>query len=153
MLATFTELTGQDPEILKDKDSINMLPALVGDPVEPLRRELVLAPRQSKNLAVRRGKWVYIGARGSGGFNGGRPKDHAWGGPRAVEFAGGTNSDIENGRIKKDAPNAQLYNLESDPNQTKNFHDEYPDVVKEMDALLQSYRPKKDDGKKRRGRK
>ena len=89
--------------------------------------------------------WVYIGAKGSGGFNGGRPKDHAWGGPRAVEFAGGTNSDIENGQIKKDAPEAQLYNLESDPNQTKNFHDEYPNVAKEMAALLKSYRPKKSD--------
>jgi len=132
-----------------------MLPALLGDPVEPLRTELVLAPRREKNLAIRKGKWVYIGSRGSGGFNGGKPKDHAWGGPRAIEFAGSTNSDIENGRIKKDAPRAQLYNLDSDPNQTNNFHDDYPEVAKEMDALLKSYRPNNTgeaNPKKRRGK-
>ena len=110
-----------------------------------------------ESLALRKGKWVYIGNQGSGGFNsGGKPKIHAWGGPRAIEFAGSTYSDIENGRIKKDAPKAQLYNLESDPNQTSNFHDDYPEVVKEMDALLKSYRPNKagkTNPKKRRGKK
>ena len=142
MLATFTALTDQDSQILDGKDSINMLPLLLGDPEQSARSELLLAPRQAKNLAIRKGKWVYIGARGSGGFRGGKPKDHAWGGAAAVKFAGGINSDIENGRIKKDAPKAQLYNLESDPNQTSNLHDEYPDVVNELSALLAPYKEK-----------
>ena len=55
---------------------------------------------------------MYIGAQGSGGFTGSKPTDHAWGGPAAAEFAGSVNSDIENGRFKKDAPPAQLYDLE-----------------------------------------
>ena len=48
MLATFTALTDQDPQILKGKDSINMLPALLEDPDQQLRNELVLSPRQPK---------------------------------------------------------------------------------------------------------
>ena len=101
MLATFMALTGQEVETLQGKDSVNMLPALVDDPDEPLRTELLLAPRKPRNLAIRKGKWMYIGAQGSGGFTGSKPSQHAWGGPPAAEFAGSVNSDIENGRIKK----------------------------------------------------
>ena len=153
MLATFTALTDQDAKILEGKDSINMLPAFLEDPAEPLRTELFLAPRQQKNLAVRKGKWMYIGARGSGGFRGSKPEHHAWGGAPAVQFAGRTNSDIENGRIKKDAPQAQLYDLASDRNQTRNLHDQYPDVVKELSARLAPYKGKTDKPKARKKQK
>lgn len=142
MLATFTALTGQDAKSLNGKDSINMLPALLEDPCEPLRTELVLAPRKPQNLAIRKGKWMYIPARGSGGFTGSKPNQHAWGGPPAAEFAGSTNSDIENGRVRKNAPPAQLYDLENDRSQKKNVYNEKPLIVKEMKALLASYAPK-----------
>lgn len=156
LLATFMALTGQDVQTLKGKDSVNLLPALLDDPEKPLRTELLLAPRNAHNLAIRKGKWMYIGARGSGGFTGSKPHQHAWGGPPAVAFAGSANSDIENGRIKKNAPPAQLYDLESDLAQTKNVYRENPQVVKEMEALLASYRPKKTTGntprQRRRGK-
>ncbi len=140
MLATFTALTGQDSQILKNKDSVNVLPALLDNPVEPLRKELLLAPRQTKNLAIRQGKWLYIGARGSGGFTGSKPSDHAWGGPAAIELAGSVNSDIEGGKYKADAQSAQLYDLDADLAQTTNLHDQYPEVVTELRALLESHR-------------
>jgi len=142
MLATFMALTGQKPTTLKGKDSVNILPALVGDPAEPLRKELLLAPHKKSNLGIRKGRWMYIGARGSGGFGGSRPKDHAWGGPAAAALVGSVNSGIENGRLKKDAPPAQLYDMEFDPNQTRNLYRKYPEVVKEMEASLAAYRPK-----------
>jgi len=141
MLATFMELTGQGDVELVDKDSISMLPALVGDPEEPLRTELLLVPSKQKNLAIRKNQWVYIGAKGSGGFNGGREKDHAWGGPSGVKFAGSINSDIEDGKLKKDAPAAQLYDLELDPNQTSNLLLDNPEVAEQMKSLLDGYRP------------
>jgi arylsulfatase A-like enzyme len=108
MLATFAAITGHESE-LAGKDSINMLPALLGNPQNPLRTEMIVSPRQPKNLVVRKGKWVYIGARGSGGFKGSKPEDHAWGGPAAVTFSGGENSDIQNGKLKKNTPRGQLY--------------------------------------------
>ena len=150
MLATFMALTGQDFQTLESKDSVNVLPALLGSPKENIRKDLVLAPRRETHLALRKGKWMYIPAKGSGGFRGSKPSDHAWGGAPAVALVGGVNSDIENGRIKSDAPPAQLYDLEADVNQTKNLYNEYPEVVREMEALLKTYRPQRQPASKSR---
>ncbi len=142
MLASFMALTGQDPDSLQETDSVNVLPALLDDPEEPLRNELLLAARSERHLSIRKGKWMYIPAQGSGGFTGSLPHQHAWGGPAAVALVGGVNSDIENGMFKEDAPPAQLYDLEADVNQTRNLFREYPEVVQEMEVLLETYRPK-----------
>ncbi|MGB7326666.1 MAG: arylsulfatase, partial [Rubripirellula sp.] len=90
----------------------------------------------------RKGKWIYIGARGAGGFKG-PPGSHGAGGPVCASFVGSVNSDFENGKYKADAPPAQLYNLESDVSQTQNLYDDYPEIVKEMQELLANYTPQK----------
>jgi arylsulfatase A-like enzyme len=141
MLATFAAVTGQTLDKAQQADSVNMLPAFVGEPEKPLRDHLVLAPHKGTHLSVRKGKWMYIPRQGSGGFTGKKPGDHTFAGPPAVSFVGAVNSDIENGRIRSDAPPAQLYDLEADVNQARNVHDEHPDVVKELSSLLASYAP------------
>ncbi len=141
MLATVMALMGKDPNSLPRTDSINVLPALLENPEEPIRDELILAPHRPTHLALRKGKWMYIPAKGSGGFRGSKPSDHAWGGPAAVALVGGVNSDMEDGKFKEDAPPAQLYDLEADVNQTRNLYGEYPEVVREMEARLATYRP------------
>lgn len=142
MLATFAALTGQELDQAQQADSVNMLPAFVGEPEEQLRDHLILAPHKSTHLSVRKGKWMYIPAQGSGGFTGTKPGQHNFGGPPAANFIGSVNSDFQDGKYKKDAPPAQLYDLESDVNQMKNVINEHPDVVKELTALLAGYRPK-----------
>lgn len=142
MLASFMALTGQDPNSLPKTDSINVLPALLDNPEEPVRDELLLAAHRSTHLSLRKGKWMYIPTQGSGGFRGSKPGDHAWGGPAAVALVGGVNSDMENGKFMEDAPPAQLYDLEADVNQTRNLFKEYPEVVRDMEARLATYRPK-----------
>ena len=141
MLATFMALTGQKLDALQDKDSVNVLPALLDNPEDSIRKELLLAPRSGRHLSIRKGKWMYIPAKGSGGFTGSKPNDHAWGGPAAVALVGGVNSDFENGKFKKSAPPAQLYDLEADVNQTTNLYNQYPEVVQELEALLKTYKP------------
>jgi hypothetical protein len=84
---------------------------------------------------------MYIPARGSGGFGGTKPSAHTFAGPAAASFVGSVNSDIENGRIKKDAPPAQLYDLEADVNETQNVINEHPEVVEELSSLLATYAP------------
>ncbi|MGD7654419.1 MAG: sulfatase family protein [Verrucomicrobiales bacterium] len=140
MLATFAALTGQSVEKEQLADSINVLPALLGEASEPLRETLLLCPYKPSHLSIRMGKWVYIPKQGSGGFTGG-PGTHAAGGPKCISHVGSENSNIENGKIKKDAPPAQLYDLEADVRQTKNLYHEYPEVVKQMETLLATYRP------------
>ena len=138
LLATFTAITGQDVEALPKIDSINALPALVEESAEPVRKELVLHAKSKSHLSLRKDNWVYIPKQGSGGFNGG-PGTHAAGGPAMVTFVGGKNSDIENGKIKKKSPPAQLYDLAADPSQTKNLYKEHPEVVEEMKKTLNQY--------------
>ena len=134
MLATFAAITGQDVAPL---DSVNILPALLEDPQEQVREELVLAASKPSHLTLRKGKWMYIPAQGSGGFNGDRPGGHDFGGPAAVSFVGSVNTDMVDGRIRDDAAPAQLYDLEADVSQTKNLYHEYPEVVKEMVTVLE----------------
>jgi len=109
MLASFAALTEQELE--DPKDSINILPALIDNPTEPLRSEMIGLAHSKAHISLRKGKWMYIPAKSDGGFKGSKPHQHAWGG-------------------------AQLYDLEADPNQTKNVINAHPKVVKEMAALL-----------------
>jgi arylsulfatase A-like enzyme len=133
MLATFALLTGSDAT---GPDSVNVLPALIGMPNKPLRDQLVIAPYNQKNLALREGRWVYIGAKGGGGFTSDQPGNHLLGGPGALHFAGETNSDVADGKFKRDAPEAQLYDLEAGPAQSRNVIREHPELAEQMAKRL-----------------
>jgi arylsulfatase A len=141
LLATFAALTGQNLDKAQQADSVNMLSAFVDEPEKPIRDHLVLAPNKGTHLSIRKGKWMYIPQQGSGGFGGRTPGSHTFAGPAAASFVGSVNSDIEDGKIKADAPPAQLYDLEADVNETQNVINEYPDVVKELSSLLAGYKP------------
>ncbi|HPF46674.1 MAG TPA: hypothetical protein PK690_07385, partial [Emcibacteraceae bacterium] len=103
----------------------------------PIRDQLVISPFQKSHLAIRSGKWVYIGAQGEGGFGGTRLGQHMFAGAAATGFTGQKNSDIVDGKIKTDAPPAQLYDLEADPQQTTNLYNQYPEVVVRLKAMLE----------------
>ena len=148
LLATFSAVSGHD--LADTKDSINMLPAMVGDPEEALRTEMFMTPHKQTHMAYRKGKWMYIPARSDGGFRGSKPGQHAWGGAAVTALVNTPNSDIENGKIKKNAPPGQLYNLEADVNQTRNLYNEHPEVVKEMAAAIAKNRPKPAPRKKKK---
>jgi len=140
MLATFAALTGLKLSKEDQKDSISMLPAILENSKEPLRTEMIISPRKESHMALRQGKWMYIPAKSDGGFTGSKPHQHAWGSPAAAKLLNTPNSDIENGKIKKNAPRAQLYDLEADVNQTTNLYKKYPKVVQQMAATLKAYR-------------
>ena len=82
---------------------------------------------------------MYIPAKSDGGFTGSKPDDHAWGGAAVTKLVNTPNSDIVDGKIKPDAPPAQLYDLEADVNQTTNLYSRFPEVVSEMRTLLDRY--------------
>jgi arylsulfatase A-like enzyme len=139
-LATFATMTGAKLATSEARDSVNILPALTGTPARPLRNELVISPNRSTHLALREGNWVYIGARGGGGFGADKPGEHAFGGPAALKFAGQVNSDVAHGKFKPDAPEEQLYDLAADPRQQRNFVREHPEVAMRMKARLNTLR-------------
>jgi arylsulfatase A len=102
-----------------------------------VREHLLIAPQKSTHLALRRGEWIYIGARGNGGFTGKKVGSHLLGGPAAQLFTKQANSDIEDGKLRSDAPKAQLYNLKDDPRQMVNVIRHHPKVAEEMRSELE----------------
>jgi arylsulfatase A len=137
LLATLAALVDRPLKEGEGPDSYNMLPALTGSPTKPIRDHLVISPAQEKNLAIRRGKWMYISSQDGGGFTGTKIGEHTLGGAAAHLLTKQVNSDIENGKIKPDAPPAQLYDLASDPTQQRNVYNEHPEIASELKALLE----------------
>jgi arylsulfatase A len=136
LLATVAAVVGQEELAAKAPDSHNFLPAITGDPEKPIRDHLIIAANSKQHLSIRKGNWMYIPAQGGGGFTAPNVGDHTFGGPAAFPFTGQQNSDIEDGKIKEDAPPAQLYNLEEDPYQSRNVYNDHPEVVEELQQLL-----------------
>ena len=136
LLATMAQLTGQDLNENEGPDSIGFLDVLTGAAKESKRKEILLSPVSKNHLSLRSGDWMYIPAQGGGGFSEEHPGNHTFGGPAAFPFTGEKNSDIADGKIKTDAPPAQLYNLKEDRNEHTNVYREHPDVIKKLDAEL-----------------
>lgn len=136
LLATMAALVEKPLKEDEGPDSYNVLPALTGSPKKEIRDHLVLSALKKENLTLRRGKWVYIDGQGSGGFSGKLETDYERGGPGAHLLTEHVNSDIENGKLKQDAPPAQLYDLEADRSQTTNLYNQHPEIAQEMKALL-----------------
>lgn len=118
------------------EDSFSLLPVLLGIDSDPLRPYLLQqAFSGAKNMAIRRGQWKYLTHKGSGG------NDYE------------KNAELKPYALPDTAPTAkgQLYDLESDPGETKNLAMKYPDIVEELEAILQESlasgrsRPQSDD--------
>lgn len=140
LLATVAAVVGRKLGPDEGPDSFNLMPVLTGSPEQQVRNHLLIAPRNKSHLAVRSGDWIYINSRGNGGFMGQKVGDHLFGGPAATRFTGQINSDIAEGKIKPDAPHAQLYNLKKDPTQDVNVIREHPGVAEQLKALMEQIR-------------
>lgn len=126
--ASLASLLGVKLESGAAPDSIDQSGILFGDVTKPVRRELMLQPHQLSHLGIRRDNWVYIPARGSGGFGNGKA---------SLAKSGNKNSDFTpDGEFRPEAPEAQLYDLEDDPRQASNVIRNHPDVAREMAARL-----------------
>ena len=142
LLATIAEIVGQPLPEDVELDSISQLAEFAGTAEKPLRVELMIMPNSPKHMAVRKGHWVYIPAKDEGGFQGKKVGDHLLAGAATQPLTRMVNSDVENGRIKADAPPAQLYNLKADPYQRVNVYEQHPEKVSEMDTVLERWRGK-----------
>ncbi|CAM4345447.1 arylsulfatase [Zobellia roscoffensis] len=113
LLATLSGIIGKELPNYSGEDSYNMLPALTGNAKEQIRDYTV---HHSLNgfFAIRKGPWKFTTSLGSGGFS--KPDLIA---------------------SEKGGPSATLFNLEEDPEETKNRYNEYPEVVEELLVLLE----------------
>ncbi len=116
MLATFAAIAGVELPADAGEDSYNILPALAGEAVTPIREALV---HHSGNgiFSLRQGRWKLVLGLGSGGFSEPVTEEPTPGGPQG-----------------------QLYDMAADRAETHNLWAERPDVVAELSALLERYR-------------
>ena len=139
LLATFAAIVGRELPPGEGVDSIDQLESLTATPESPPRSTLIISPNSPKHLALRHGRWMFIPERGAGGFQGDAPGAHLFAGAAALDFAGRTNSDVADGRVRDDAPPGQLYDLQSDPRQTENVYADHPALVVELAERLDEY--------------
>ena len=117
LLATSAAIVGAKLPEKAGEDSVNILPALLGEPHKTPIREATVHHALIGMFAVRQGDWKLILGRGSGGFT--LPQYFP---PRPGE------------------PEGQLYNLRDDPAEANDLYAQRPEVVKRLSALLDTYR-------------
>jgi len=121
VMATIAAIVGTKLPDDAAEDSFNMLPVLLGQDSAPVRPYLLQQAAGGKHyLSIRRGNWKYLNHRGSGG--------NKYTSPELKVYA-----------LPDTAPDApgQLYNLETDPGETKNLYFEQPKITQELKDLLE----------------
>jgi arylsulfatase A-like enzyme len=113
IIATLSDLTGQEIQDTCAEDSYSFYKTLKGNPKKPVRDQIVYLSARGK-LAIKAGDWKYIDCLGSGGFTA----------PALIE-------PVEGG------PLGQLYNLKLDPLEQNNLYLEEPEIVRQLSELLQ----------------
>ncbi len=115
-LATCADVVGADLPDNAGEDSVSNLPAWQGKSTDKSLREATIHHSIDGSFSIRKGKWKLEMCAGSGG----------WSHPRPGEECEGL-------------PPVQLYNLEADIAEQENIHNEHPDVVEDLKALLTQY--------------
>lgn len=101
-------------------DGVNVLPALLGQ--SPTGREYVIQEALTQ-IAIRKGNWKYIP-------------------PGSITERGGIDQWIE---TNVDEP-GWLFELSEDPGETNNVADQFPQVVAEMQSIINEVAPEKATG-------
>lgn len=138
LFATFAKLFNRPLNQNEGLDSVDLTPVLLGSGKEIVRDHLLYDPSKETHKSIRYKNWVYIPARNEGGFTGAKRGGHSFGGAAAHTFTKHVNSDIVDGKIKPNAPMAQLYNLKEDLSQTNNVIEEYPEVAQKLAKQLKA---------------
>ena len=113
MMATLTKISGIPLADNLGEDSFDFSAALLERNPGKLPRETMIQHAGDGTFAIRKGKWKLILGKGSGGLS---------------KVAG-----IEGAPVNTPG---QLYNLATDPYETNNLYEQYPEIVRELSALL-----------------
>lgn len=115
-MAAFASLTGYRLKDGEAEDAYDILPLMLNPSYARTIREATVHHSYLGDFAIRQGKWKLILTPGSGG----------WSFP------------IKPDDLKR-LPPVQLYDLDTDPGETKNLQDVHPEKVSSLKALLAGY--------------
>ena len=117
IMATCAEAVGVTLADTAAEDSVSLMPALKGEDMKIPLHKAVICHSVAGVFVIRKGKWKLQYSAGSGGWS--DPNDRA--------------------ALKQGLPKWQLYDLTIDPRETNNLIKSYPEVVKDLTAILRGY--------------
>lgn len=117
LIATVAAMTGVELKANEGPDSHNLLPVFLGKTDTVPGQQAVIHHSSRNFFAIRKGDWKLIEKRGSGGFSK----------PNTITPEPGE-------------PTGQLYNIKEDISETQNVYQDKPEIVQELQALLNSIR-------------
>lgn len=112
LMATIADFTKQNLPEGAGPDSYSLYPMISGKNNQ--NRPDIIHHSIDGMFAIRKGKWKFIDGKGSGGWS------------------------IKTG--KPEDPEGQLYQMDIDEKETTNLYTKYPEVVKELKALLEKHK-------------
>lgn len=118
-MATFASLAGDTLKENEGEDSYDLLPLWLHTDPQPTLREATVHHSIEGDFTIRRGDWKLLLSASSGG----------WSYP-----APGKDDDVI-----RSLPKFQLYNMRTDPGETRNVCDEHPEIVTELRDLMARY--------------
>jgi arylsulfatase A-like enzyme len=116
VFATWADLLGAELPETAAEDSFSLLPHFLGETAAPARGAVVHHSIAGR-FAIREGAWKLALCPGSGG----------WGKPQDAEA------------LREGSPSVQLYNLETDPDESTNVGPSHPEVVARLTTLLDRF--------------
>ena len=114
LYATISDMLGHEMTNGEAEDSYSFLPVIKGEGYKSPIREATVHHSLNGDFSIRKGDWKYIDAQGHGGFQ-----------------------EIKENVLQD---SIQLYNIATDPAETKNVYQNHPEIVKELKALLKKYK-------------
>jgi hypothetical protein len=115
-MATCAEIVGRELGGNVAEDSFSYLPALTGTIGSTPTRPAIVHHSGDGMFSIRKRQWKLILGRGSGGFSE----------PARIE-------------PKPGEPQGQLYDMETDFQETDNLWSDRPEIVKELTSILDRY--------------
>jgi arylsulfatase A len=116
LMATAAEINHYKLRDNEGEDSFSLLPLLKNPQSKAYQREAVVHHSINGSFAIRKGKWKLELVAGSGGWSNPKP-----------------------GKEEVGLPEFQLYDMEKDPEETKNLYSAHPEIASGMTKLLKSY--------------
>ena len=116
LMATLAEIISYSLKEDEGEDSISMLPLFQEETKNTHRRETLVNHSINGNFAIRKGDWKLIMTPGSGGWSYPNPS--------------------KDSLALKSLPPMQLYNLKTDPQESKNLYDKETSRVTELKNIL-----------------
>lgn len=116
--ATFADVNGYKLADTEGEDSYSLLPAIYSVQEIPSIREATVHHSIAGEFTIRQGRWKLLLSASSGGWSFPKPNDK---------------------KALQNLPPMQLYDMYSDPKETRNLVEEFPEKANELKSLMIKY--------------